>query len=429
MWGFPKKYRDFPNKRCFYFFRRFIMAKFVQNEKVLAFHGPLIYEAKIQKVAESETSTKYLIHYHGWNKNWDEWVPDARILKYTESNLERKRELIKAHDATQKAKKQQILSNKKAVVANPSQQVSTTSSSSSNEPSAKIAKSDLPVSASNSSGTNVSDGDSGTNDSVAHKTRGSANQKSDTSKDLGSQDLGQSSIATRKGKRNAKQLENSSASAEATANSETTPATSSKMDSARNPTEYVETPPDNTVETEEQFKTKVEIRIKIPDELKPYLVDDWDYLTRQRKLVLLPARVPVEQIIQDYIKYKSGSSKRNSVGGRESAITEVTSGLKEYFNVMLGSQLLYKFEREQHADTLKKYPDTPMAKIYGAIHLLRLFVKLGPMLTYTPLDEKSVQLLLYYINDFLMYMKKNASTLFMIQDYTTAPPEYHRRAL
>ena len=39
------------------------MAKFLQNEKVLAFHGPLIYEAKIQKVAESETSTKYLIHY------------------------------------------------------------------------------------------------------------------------------------------------------------------------------------------------------------------------------------------------------------------------------------------------------------------------------------------------------------------------------
>ena len=33
------------------------------------------------------------------------------------------------------------------------------------------------------------------------------------------------------------------------------------------------------------------------------------------------------------------------------------------------------------------------------------------------------------VNDFLVYMKKNASTLFAIADYGTATPEYHRRAL
>lgn len=37
---------------------------------------------------------------------------------------------------------------------------------------------------------------------------------------------------------------------------------------------------------------------------------------------------------------------------RESAIQEVMAGLKEYFNVTLGSLLLYKFERMQYADVI-----------------------------------------------------------------------------
>ena len=185
-------------------------------------------------------------------------------------------------------------------------------------------------------------------------------------------------------------------------------------------------PPDDTIETIEEFCDKVEVKVKIPDKLKPYLVDDWDYLTRQRKLVILPSRITVDQVINDYIKVKTAKKPETH---KENAILEVTAGLREYFNVMLGSQLLYKFEREQHADIMKENPDKPMCKVYGPIHFLRLFVKLGANFTYTPLDDKSIQLLLFYIDDFLKFLAEKRKDFFMIEDYGTAPPEYHRRAL
>lgn len=67
--------------------------KFAEGERVLCFHGPLIYEAKCMKGQVKEKTPRYLIHYNGWNKNWDEWVPESRVLKFNEANLMRQKEL------------------------------------------------------------------------------------------------------------------------------------------------------------------------------------------------------------------------------------------------------------------------------------------------------------------------------------------------
>ncbi|KAG8014403.1 Uveal autoantigen with coiled-coil domains and ankyrin repeats, partial [Nibea albiflora] len=116
------------------------------------------------------------------------------------------------------------------------------------------------------------------------------------------------------------------------------------------------------------------------------------------QLFHLPAKKNIETVLEDYANYKK--SKGNS-DNKEYAVNEVVAGIREYFNVMLGTQLLYKFERPQYAEILAEHPDMPMSQMYGAPHLLRLFVRIGAMLAYTPLDEKSLALLLSYLQDFL----------------------------
>ena len=140
----------------------------------------------------------------------------------------------------------------------------------------------------------------------------------------------------------------------------------------------------------------------------------------------LPAKKNVDSILEDYANYKKS---RGNTDNKEYAVNEVVAGIKEYFNVMLGTQLLYKFERPQYAEILADHPDAPMSQVYGAPHLLRLFVWIGAMLAYTPLDEKSLALLLNYLHDFLKYLAKNSATLFSASDYEVAPPEYHRKAV
>ncbi|XP_051838359.1 mortality factor 4-like protein 1 isoform X5 [Antechinus flavipes] len=370
--------------------------KFQEGERVLCFHGPLLYEAKCVKVAIKDKQVKYFIHYSGWNKksavrprrsektlktredivalfpvpegapsvhhpfltsSWDEWVPESRVLKYVDTNLQKQREL-------QKANQEQYAEG---------------------------------------------------------KMRGAAPGKKTSG-------LQQKNVEAKTKKNKQKKSTKMSSWGDSTPGIGEGSSTSETPQPPRKKRARV----DPTVESEETFMNRVEVKVKIPEELKPWLVDDWDLITRQKQLFYLPAKKNVDSILEDYASYKkSRGNTDNKVASvcREYAVNEVVAGIKEYFNVMLGTQLLYKFERPQYAEILADHPDAPMSQVYGAPHLLRLFVRIGAMLAYTPLDEKSLALLLNYLHDFLKYLAKNSSALFSASDYEVAPPEYHRKAV
>ena len=60
-------------------------------------------------------------------------------------------------------------------------------------------------------------------------------------------------------------------------------------------------------------------------------------------------------------------------------------------------------------------PGVPMCQLYGSVHLLRMFTKMGHMLTLAKVDKKSLDLMLVHINDFLTYMVDNMDQLFQTE--------------
>ncbi|TFK51497.1 MRG-domain-containing protein [Heliocybe sulcata] len=79
------------------------------NERVLCYHGPLIYEAKILQYENWDEKTSrtgalgphYFVHYKGWKQTWDEWVPASRLLKFNESSIQLQKQLKEQASAAQ----------------------------------------------------------------------------------------------------------------------------------------------------------------------------------------------------------------------------------------------------------------------------------------------------------------------------------------
>ncbi|OQR70084.1 mortality factor 4 protein 1-like, partial [Tropilaelaps mercedesae] len=243
--------------------------KFQENEKVLCFHGPLLYEAKCIKAQVKDKMNKYFVHYSGWNTKWDEWVPESRVLKVNDANLSKQADL---QAAQLKARKEG--GKKKSSIGGPRE------------------------------------------------------DRRDSSMPFSGKEKEQQQLAMGKGKEASDKKERLSTGGTKkretlTGGSKDKVWSSAASSSAEEPKKK-KTKIDAHVETEEHYMQKVEIRIKIPDDLKNRLADDWDFVCRQRKLVKLPCEYTVDKILQEYLTQKI--SVKGTTSSKESAVTELIGG-------------------------------------------------------------------------------------------------------
>lgn len=163
--------------------------------------------------------------------------------------------------------------------------------------------------------------------------------------------------------------------------------------------------------------SKMEIIIPFRNELKYILVDDWDFITRDKQIVDLPSKKPVSVILQDYMKYKLETDQEN-IKLRQ----EMVDGLEIYFNKSLSLVLLYKFERLQYLNLIKDgiTRTKKFSEIYGLEHLLRLFVSLPGLVAQTSMDSISLGVLINESMEIMEFLTKNLR-LYSNQYINTTP--------
>lgn len=310
---------------------------FKPGQKCLAFHGPLLYEAKVLKTWDPETENLstisasnapgnsmqtdgenlpdpdlveeecYFIHYQGWKATWDEWVGLDRVREFNDENVLLKKSMLK--EFKDKKNLKNSLSNKKMTNGRKKTSENHATSDGENEPH-------------------------------HHPPDGVKHEDTRT--------LSSSSTA------------------------------STTSSSAR-------------------------VILHIPIRLKSVLVNDWEYVTKDKKISKLPSPITIDEILNNF---ESQRSKTLESPIQQAQLSEYVSGLKLYFNSTLPILLLYRLERLQFEELLES-PEQDFTKIYGCVHLLRLISQLPDLLASTTMDDQSSILILKKTEDLLSWLLMN----------------------
>jgi len=268
---------------------------FEVGDFVLAYHGPLIYQATVlERVGKDALDGAvrlklYLLHYDQWDKAWDEWVAESRMMEDSDANIalqkERVREFQRAHKRKEKAK--------------------------------------------------------------------------------------------------------------------------AEPDAAKKP----------KTSSEETSLQDVRESLRLPHSMKLKLLEDWERITREKKLVPLPRSPSISDLLEEFAQTKAKRSSHERLYG------EVVDGMRSYFNQALSALLLYKYERKQFREIKEAHKGRPLVEIYGAEHLLRLYVKLPELLVQCSMQREHMTVLVSKLVELLKFVQANKAKYF-VSEYERPTEDY-----
>ncbi len=170
-----------------------------------------------------------------------------------------------------------------------------------------------------------------------------------------------------------------------------------------------------------------ELTVELPKLLRGVLFEDWKKIVGLGFLVSVPRRPSVADLVRHYQEDVLAAARREPA--EEQVLRELCSGIVRYFDRALGLLLLYRVERLQYLDILESYPAVPMSQLYGAEHLLRLFVKLPEVTSLDALGKMRPEEIFVFnshLQSLVRYLVRRAGELFGGLSYENQAPEYQR---
>ncbi|KAK6461147.1 MRG-domain-containing protein [Scheffersomyces coipomensis] len=163
------------------------------------------------------------------------------------------------------------------------------------------------------------------------------------------------------------------------------------------------------------------IQLDFNIKLKYILINDWEFITKDKKILDLPSKAPISKILQDYKSFREPSLDSH----QQQILSEILLGLELYFNKSLSLILLYKYENLQYLNFLKQdliSKDKIQSKVYGYEHLLRLLISLPGLISESLIDTISLNVLIDELNELLKFLTNNMNDY--INEYNNTSPQY-----
>eukprot|EP01122_Echinamoeba_exundans_P003723 TRINITY_DN13792_c0_g1_i1.p1 TRINITY_DN13792_c0_g1~~TRINITY_DN13792_c0_g1_i1.p1 ORF type:complete len:293 (+),score=69.88 TRINITY_DN13792_c0_g1_i1:95-973(+) len=153
---------------------------------------------------------------------------------------------------------------------------------------------------------------------------------------------------------------------------------------------------------------------QIPPPLRRKLVEDSSLITQSKQLVPLPRTPTVAEILAEYWEHLTE---------KEPQVKAALDGLRLLFDEEAGTRLLYRFERVQLRRMLKQNPSAKLSDIYGAEHLLRLFVHMSQNMSQIDFTDGETEAIKTAISGVMRFLAGNVHTFFL-SEYEQPPQEY-----